>query len=141
MNTPAASSAQALTRMRRQRRRDTAPELMLRRELHRLGLRYRVDRNVLPGVRRRADAVFAPAKVAVFVDGCFWHMCPQHRTTPRANAGWWVEKLAANVARDRDTDRRLSDLGWTAIHVWEHEDMVVTAIRIRALVLQRRTSQ
>ena len=138
MDRPVASSTEALRRMRRQRRRDTAPELLLRRELHRLGLRYRVNRTVLPGVRRRADVVFARARVAVFVDGCFWHSCPQHRTAPRANAQWWTDKLAANVTRDRDTDRRLVGAGWTAVHVWEHENMADAAARVRGIVFARR---
>ena len=138
MDRPEPSSRDALLRMQRQRRRDTAPELLLRRQLHRLGLRYRVDRSVLSGLRRRADVVFGPAKVVVFVDGCFWHACPQHATTPRANAQWWTEKLAGNVDRDRDTDRRLRDAGWAPVHIWEHEDMVEAAERVRAVVLARR---
>jgi DNA mismatch endonuclease, patch repair protein len=135
---PPASSPDALRRMQRQRRRDTHPELALRRELHRLGLRYRVDRRVLPGLRRRIDVVFGTAKVAVFVDGCFWHSCPRHATLPRANAEWWTDKLARNVERDRDSDRRLADAGWLPVHVWEHQDMVEAARRIRDVVLVRR---
>jgi DNA mismatch endonuclease, patch repair protein len=121
--------------MQRQRRRDTGPEMLLRRELHRLGLRYRVDRKVLPGVRRRADVVFGPGRVAVFVDGCFWHRCPEHGTAPCANAEWWMDKLAANVARDRDTDRRLVQAGWRPVRVWEHEDMAAAALNIRQALL------
>lgn len=135
---PAASSAEALKRMRRQRRRDTEPELTLRRELHRLGLRYRVDHPVLPGVRRRADVAFGPARVAVFVDGCFWHMCPDHRSLPRANAAWWQEKLEGNVARDRDSDLRLGNAGWLSLHIWEHQDMAEAARAVAEAVLMRR---
>jgi len=120
--TPAPSSPEALRRMQRQRRADTRPELALRRELHRRGLRYRVDVPVLPGLRRRADVVFPRQRIAVFVDGCFWHACPQHGTSPKANAAWWREKLGANVERDRDTDHRLREAGWTPIRIWEHED-------------------
>jgi DNA mismatch endonuclease, patch repair protein len=138
---PAASSPDALRRMQRQRRRDTCPELALRRELHRLGLRYRVERRVLPGLRRRVDVVLGTTKVAVFVDGCFWHGCPEHATLPRANAAWWADKLARNVERDRDTDHRLADAGWLPVHVWEHEDMVEAAVRIRDVVLVRRFSR
>ena len=137
MPAPAASSPESLRRMQRQRRRDTKPELTLRRELHRLGLRFRVDRAVIPGVRRRADVVFTGARVAVFVDGCFWHSCPQHRSAPRSNADWWAQKLARNVERDRDTDRRLIEAGWVPLHVWEHEDPVDAAATVRAQVGER----
>ncbi|ORI18942.1 very short patch repair endonuclease [Rhodococcus sp. 1163] len=115
--TDAATSA----RLSKQRRRDTGPELALRRELHRRGLRYFVDRAPLKGLRRRADVVFPRRKVAVYVDGCFWHSCPLHATSPRNNAQWWTDKLAANVVRDRDTDARLDAAGWTVVRVWEHE--------------------
>lgn len=118
-------------RMRAQRRRDTAPELALRRELHRRGVRYYVDRAPVKGVRRRADLVFPRRKVAVYVDGCFWHSCPQHATFPKNNAQWWAEKLAGNVTRDRDTDTRLTDAGWTVVRVWEHENPVVAANRVQ----------
>lgn len=123
--------------MRRQRRRDTRPEMALRRDLHAAGLRYRVDRHVLPGLRRRADVVFATAKVAVFVDGCFWHSCPEHGTRPLNNADWWEEKLARNVARDRDTDDRLAQAGWRVVRVWEHEDPQEAARRLMAIVRTR----
>ena len=133
---PAASSIDVLRRMQAQRRRDTVPELALRSQLHRKGLRFRVDRVVLPGIRRRADVVFARARVAVFVDGCFWHACPQHATRPRANADWWAQKLAANERRDRDTDQRLDAAGWRVVRVWEHEDMAAAAEQIRALLVE-----
>lgn len=119
---PQPSSPEALRRMQRQRRADTKPELALRKELHRRGLRYRVDVRVLPGLRRRADIVFPGRRVAVFVDGCFWHACPEHGTSPKANAAWWRDKLKGNVQRDRDTDRRLEEAGWTPVRIWEHED-------------------
>lgn len=88
----------------------------------------------MPGLRRRADLVFPRRRVAVYVDGCFWHSCPQHATHPKNNAQWWAEKLAANVARDRDTDERLETDGWSVVRVWEHEpagsaaDKVQTAL-------------
>lgn len=126
-STPVPASASVRARMREQRRRDTAPELALRRELHRRGRRYRVDRAPLPGLRRRADLVFPTARVAVFVDGCFWHCCPVHGTRPKNNASWWAAKLDTNVARDRDTDTRLADAGWRVVRVWEHEDSVTAA--------------
>ncbi len=110
--------------MSRARRRDTAPEVAVRREAHRRGLRYRVDM-ALPGLpRRRADMVFSRRRVAVFIDGCFWHSCPLHATTPSANQEWWVAKLARNEARDRDTDEHLQSLGWRVLRFWEHEDSV-----------------
>ncbi|UEL33498.1 very short patch repair endonuclease [Rhodococcus sp. C1] len=122
-------------RMSAQRRRDTKPEIALRRELHRRRLRYFVDRAPIKGVRRRADLVFPRRKVAVFVDGCFWHSCPQHATFPKNNAQWWTDKLAANVVRDRDTDARLAEQGWTVIRIWEHEDPLVAAERVQKALL------
>ena len=132
------SSPGVSARMSRQGRRDTAPELALRRELHRLGLRYRVDQ-VLPGMpRRRADIVFTAARLAVFVDGCFWHACPDHATQPASNAAWWREKLAANVARDRDTDVRLTAQGWQVLRFWEHADMHAAAALVEETWRRRR---
>jgi DNA mismatch endonuclease (patch repair protein) len=120
-----------------QRRRDTAPEMAIRRLLHSRGLRYRVNFAPVVGLRRRADVVFTRAKVAVFVDGCFWHGCPTHGTKPKSNAEWWVAKLERNVVRDRDTDDRLSTDGWCVIRVWEHEDAVEAARTISAVVRRR----
>lgn len=137
MPVPAASSPTALRRMQRQARRDTTPEMALRRELHRRGLRYRVDCAVIPGVRRRADLVFRRARIAVFVDGCFWHSCPLHRTQPKSNAEWWADKLAANVARDRDTNERLASEGWNVVRVWAHADMVEAAQELGAMIAMR----
>ena len=123
-------------RLENQRQRDTAPEVQLRRELHRRGLRYRVD-HPIPLPRRRADIVFAGQRVAVFVDGCYWHGCPEHATAPKNNADWWRRKLDANVARDRDTDRRLEMAGWLVIRVWEHEESSEAADRVEAVVRSR----
>jgi DNA mismatch endonuclease (patch repair protein) len=81
------------------------------------------------------------AKVAVYLDGCFWHSCPVHATTPKSNRQWWVDKLKANVTRDRDTDRRLTEAGWLALRVWEHEDPEVAADRIERLVRDRGQSR
>jgi DNA mismatch endonuclease, patch repair protein len=109
--------------MSRQRRRDTDPEVLLRRRLHRLGYRFRVN-YPLPGRRRRTiDIAFTRAKVAVFVDGCFWHACPEHATWPRANSAWWREKLEKNRARDAETDELLKEAGWRVVRVWEHADV------------------
>lgn len=138
IGTPAASSAAALRRMRSTRQRDTNPEVALRRLLHATGLRFRVDRAVLPDVRRRADIVFGTAKVAVFVDGCFWHCCPKHRTFPRMNREWWAVKLERNRHRDADTNRRLTRADWKVERVWEHEDPADAAARIELIVRARR---
>ncbi|MGH4002301.1 MAG: very short patch repair endonuclease [Pseudonocardiaceae bacterium] len=108
-------------RMQRQRRRDTPLELEIRKQLHALGFRYRVDFRLDPPLRTRADICFTKQKVAVFIDGCFWHGCPQHATSPKNNAAWWREKLDANIARDRRTDADLDDRGWQVIRIWEHE--------------------
>lgn len=113
-------------------RRDTAPEVALRRALHAQGRRFRVVYPV-PGNRRRTiDIAFTRAKVAVFVDGCFWHGCPEHGTQPRANSDWWTTKLAANRARDVDTDRLLHEAGWRVIRIWEHETVATAVERVRA---------
>jgi DNA mismatch endonuclease (patch repair protein) len=119
-------------------RRDTKPEVELRRLLHARGLRFRVDRPVLSDRRRRPDIVFGPAKVVVFVDGCFWHGCPEHATWPTANADFWREKIETNRLRDRDTDARLEAEGWAVVRVWEHERPVSAADRIEQLVRSRR---
>jgi DNA mismatch endonuclease (patch repair protein) len=125
--------------MQRQGRRDTGAELALRRELWRRGLRYRIEVAPLLGLRRRADVVFSRARVAVYVDGCFWHSCPEHATVPKANRAWWIAKLKANVARDRDTDARLGAAGWAVIRVWEHEVVAEAADRIEQTVRRRTT--
>ena len=116
--------------MQGNRKRDTRPELALRRELHRRGLRYRVDASPLPGLRCRADIVFTRPRVAVFVDGCFWHSCPEHGTRPSTNAVYWKAKIGRNVERDRRNDAHLSAEGWTVIRVWEHEDPAIAAQQI-----------
>lgn len=100
---PVPSSIEAWRRLSRVRRRGTDPEIRLRQELHRRGLRYRVDSKPEPSIPRRTDIVFAGARLAVFVDGCFWHGCTEHRSIPVANHSWWAAKLARIVARDRDT--------------------------------------
>ncbi|MFS0703401.1 very short patch repair endonuclease [Cellulomonas sp. 179-A 9B4 NHS] len=121
------SSASVSARMARQARRDTDPELALRRALHRRGLRYLVDAPLPSIPRRRADVLLPRARVAVFVDGCFWHACPLHATQPASNSEWWRAKLERNVARDRDTDARLGAAGWLVLRFWEHDDMTAAA--------------
>jgi DNA mismatch endonuclease (patch repair protein) len=125
-------------RMSKQRSRDTEIEVALRRELHRLGLRYRVHRRPLRAVRREADVVFGPAKVAVFVDGCFWHGCPEHGTWPKRNGEFWRAKIETNRARDANTDQVLAEAGWLALRIWEHEEPVAAAARVRSAVAGRR---
>ncbi len=121
--------------MRGNRRRDTGPELRLRRELHRQGLRYRVDAPLLAGsVRVRPDIVFSRARVAVFVDGCFFHVCPQHGNVPRRNTDYWVPKLHRNAERDERVTRALVEAGWKVIRVWEHEEPTQAAAKVAAVV-------
>ena len=133
-----ASSPEARARMQSNRSRDTKPELALRSAVHALGLRYRVAAKPLAGLRRTADLVFPTAKVAVFLDGCFWHGCPEHSTRPRANAEWWTTKLQANASRDADTTQYLQTMGWIVIRVWEHPDPSQAAQQI-GLGLSSRT--
>jgi DNA mismatch endonuclease (patch repair protein) len=138
---PSASSPDALRRMKSTRQRDTQIEINLRRLIHAKGLRYRIDQTLLPGFRRRADIVFASVRVAVFVDGCFWHCCPKHRTLPKANASWWAEKLRTNQARDADTNQRLTKAGWRVVRVWGHEPPANAADRIAKIVRARAARQ
>jgi DNA mismatch endonuclease (patch repair protein) len=116
------------------RSRDTAPEWLIRRLLHARGLRYRVAARPLPDLRRTADLVFRPAKVAVFIDGCYWHGCPEHYVSPKTNPGYWSEKVARNMARDQDTNERLTEAGWTVLRFWEHESPDACALAIAATV-------
>ena len=121
--------------MKGNRGRDTQPELAVRRFVHAAGLRYRVDSRPIPTINRRADMVFAGSKIAVFIDGCFWHGCPDHHTVARSNAEYWAAKVDSNRARDLDTNRRLLAEGWKVLRFWEHEDpsrvatSIVTAVR------------
>ncbi len=123
--------------MRANRGRDTGPELAVRRALHARGLRYRVDHPLPFDRRRRADIAFTRAKVAVFIDGCFWHGCPEHGTTPRTNSAFWSEKIERNRARDADTTQRLSADGWSVMRFWEHDDSGAVAEAIARQVRPR----
>ncbi|MER5662664.1 very short patch repair endonuclease [Streptomyces mirabilis] len=126
--------------MSRQGSRDTAPEIAVRRLLHRAGLRYRVNVPA-PGMPRRTiDIVFGKAKVAIFLDGCFWHGCPVHATHPKANAEWWRAKLDKNMARDRETTELLRSAGWTVLRFWEHESAEDVARRITAALTSERSA-
>ncbi len=125
-------------RMSKQKSRNTGIEMALRKALHAAGLRYRVHRRPLESVRREADIVFIGAKVAVFVDGCFWHGCPDHATWPKTNPQFWRDKIEGNRRRDTDTDIRLAEAGWLAVRVWEHEAPHEAADRVREAVDGRR---
>lgn len=117
-----ATSAATRRTMLGNKRRDTKPELEIRRRLHALGLRYRVDFRLDASSRTRADIVFTRRRVAVFVDGCFWHGCPMHGVTPKSNVDYWGPKLQRNQERDRTTNTRLREMGWLVLRFWEHED-------------------
>lgn len=117
---------------------ETKPEVALRSALHRRSLRFRKHVAPLPGLRCQADIVFSRWKIAVFVDGCFWHSCPEHATHPKANATWWWEKLAQTERRDRRNDQLLADAGWTVIRVWEHEDPESAARRVEQALRRAR---
>lgn len=129
-----ASSPTARRVMLGNRSRDTKPELAVRRLLHAGGLRYRVAFQPVRGLRRTADIVFPRQRVAVFIDGCYWHACPVHGTSAKSNADYWSGKLAGNVARDADTNARLEAEGWTVLRFWEHEDSKSVAAAIMDVV-------
>ncbi|MFE0673638.1 very short patch repair endonuclease [Streptomyces sp. NPDC058867] len=136
-----ASSAARRRNMQAIRSRDTVPEVLIRRLVHAQGLRYRVAARPLPDLRRTADLVFRPTKVAVFIDGCYWHGCPDHYVSPKTNSGYWSDKVARNVARDRDTDRRLRAAGWTVLRFWEHDPAEESASKIAAAVKRLRSPE
>ncbi|MGW7448570.1 very short patch repair endonuclease [Kitasatospora sp. NPDC054795] len=135
---PVPSTPAVSARMSRQASRDTAQELAVRRLLHAGGYRYRVQRPV-PGMpRRTVDILFPGPKVAVFLDGCFWHGCPQHATHPKSNAEWWRTKLGRNIERDTETTEHLRDEGWTVLRFWEHETPEDVALRVAETVDHQR---
>lgn len=129
-----ASSTAVRAVMRANKGRDTRPEKALRSAAHARGLRYRVNKRPLPDVRRTADLVFPGQHVAVFLDGCFWHGCPQHYRPSSKNSDFWSSKIAGNKNRDTNTDKQLTEHGWTVIRVWEHEDPEHGAERIEEAV-------
>ncbi|WP_078858485.1 very short patch repair endonuclease [Streptomyces sp. NRRL F-2799] len=133
-----ASSAARRRNMQAIRSRDTTPERLIRSLVHAQGFRYRVAARPLPNLRRTADLVFRPAKLAVFIDGCYWHGCPQHYVPPRTNPGYWSDKVARNMARDRDTDDQLRAAGWTVLRFWEHDPAEECALKIVATVSRLR---
>lgn len=138
MNSVTPSSPGVSARMSRQPSKDTGVELAVRRLLHAEGMRYRVEYPV-PGMpRRRIDVAFPRAQVAVLIDGCFWHGCPQHATHPKSNAEWWRTKLERNMARDRETTEHLTAQGWTVLRFWEHTRPEEVAHTVRTTVDRRR---
>ena len=114
--------------------RDTRPEVAVRCAVHAMGMRYRVAERPVAALRRTADLVFSRARIAVFVDGCFWHGCPAHHSPPKSNAGYWAAKIATNKARDAHTTASLEDAGWTVMRFWSHEEPRGVATRIAAEV-------
>jgi DNA mismatch endonuclease (patch repair protein) len=123
--------------MRANKKRDTEPEVKLRRIVHRLGLRYRLGQRIFADPPVVPDMVFGRAKVAVFVDGCFWHGCPLHGVQPRTNEGYWGPKIARNRERDRRIDEGLTAAGWMSVRIWEHEDPRAGADRLKSVVAAR----
>lgn len=134
-----ASSEGARRTMVANRRRDTSPELAVRRLIHGAGLRYRVDYRVVPVLRTRVDIAFTKQHVAVFIDGCFWHRCPEHGTMPKQNIEYWRPKLEGNAQRDVSTNESLTALGWSVLRFWEHESAAEVARRIIEAVSARRS--
>ena len=132
---PHPTSEEVSERMRRNPRRDTRPEIQLRSELHRRGLRFRKDLPLrVPGRVVRPDVAFTRARIAVFIDGCFWHACPLHGNQPRVNTDYWRPKLARNVARDRAVDAALKGAGWRVLRAWEHQPTADVADRVEAML-------
>lgn len=128
---PPASSAQVSERMRQAKTSGTAAELLVRKLLFSAGLRYRIQYRVSGLGRRTIDVAFPRERLAIFIDGCFWHGCALHRTVPKSNRTWWRRKLNENRARDRDTDARLAALGWQVLRFWEHDDPSEALTEIR----------
>lgn len=130
---PAPLNAGRSRNMQANKRRDTKPEVVLRNALHQLGYRYRKDLLLnLAGVRVRPDIVFTKRKVAVFVDGCFWHVCPQHGRQPTTNAWYWTPKLQRNMDRDARANAALTEAGWDVVRIWEHESLESAIATVRA---------
>ena len=139
--TPWASTPAARLVMQGNRKRDTRPELAVRQATHALGLRYLVARRPLRGCPWTADLVFPRLRLAVFVDGCYWHGCAQHFKPPRTNAGYWGPKVERNRSRDVRVGADLREAGWTVLRLWEHEPPTSAAERIAAAVAEARAGQ
>lgn len=136
---PASRSSAVRSTMQSNRRVGTKPERELRSELHRAGLRFRKDHRLdLPGGRVRPDVVFTRLKLAVFMDGCFWHRCPEHAVEPKSNEWYWLPKLQRNVERDRQADHLLRETGWKVVRLWEHTPVETAVEEVFHAVLERR---
>jgi len=135
------SSPEASRRMAKVRQKGTDAEVALRRELYRIGLRYRIDYEVLKKPRRVADIAFPGLRIAIFVDGCFWHGCPQHASWPKHNVEFWRQKIEANRHRDADTNERLRGMGWTVLRCWEHESPAEAAEVVARTVAMARAKR
>lgn len=132
---PSPTSAAVTAVMRGNRRADTGPERQVRSLLHASGFRYRTDYRLdVPGARVRPDIVFTRRRLAVFIDGCFWHRCPEHGTSPRVNTSYWSPKLERNIARDQRVDQALRAAGWTVLRIWEHVDPTEAAAQVIAIL-------
>jgi len=132
-----ASSDGVRRSMQSNRPRDTRPEVELRSGLHAAGLRFRKHYRPIKGSRCEVDVAFTRWKVAVLLDGCFWHGCPQHATRPATNEEWWAAKLDGNIARDRQTDLALTAAGWTVLRFWEHEPTAEVVAKVREVITER----
>ncbi len=129
-----ASSEPARKSMKGNRSRDTKPELAVRHLIHAAGLRYRVDYRPIPTINRRADIVFTRQRIAVFIDGCYWHGCPIHYVASKTNPDYWASKISRNIERDTQTDELLCEHGWTPIRFWSHEPPTSVAAAILAIL-------
>ena len=134
---PKPSSSAAHNRMKAVRREGSAAEIALRKALDAHLMQYALNEQPIPDLNRWADIVFREEKVAVFVDGCFWHGCPLHGTQAKSNAAFWSAKIERNKERDSDTNQRLEEAGWMTIRIWEHDDPEAAAIRIASALRDR----
>jgi DNA mismatch endonuclease (patch repair protein) len=136
-HTPPPTDEVTRRRMRATRSKNSRVELALRSELHRRGRRFYLHQALFENKRYKVDIVFPRKKVAVYVDGCFWHSCPQHGSAPKSHGAWWSAKLARNRARDAFANQALSEAGWAVVRVWEHEDVLEAADRVEAVLAAR----
>ncbi len=139
--TPPPSSEAARQRMRATRQHGTKPEVALRGALNQLGIVYHVDQSPVSGLKSRPDLIFEDTRIAVYVDGCFWHSCPIHGTLPKSNRQWWQAKLEANRQRDAKANDVLASAGWYVVRVWEHADPITVAKELADLIAQRQIHQ